>query len=229
MSDHDSFITEVTEEVRKDRFYGFLRRWGWLIGLALLAVLGGAAINEWRKAQARADARQTGDALRAAYLETDPQARATELAALAETRPDAAPLERIAAAGSLYEGGETESAAAELELVAEDSAASPLFRDLAALQRLMMLGPDMPDSERFAVLDRLSAPEAPFRLLALEQRALAHIDGGDAEAARSDLDAIASDPLLTEGLASRVQQLMAALGPGPEPEAGSAASPPADG
>ncbi len=68
MSDQDSFIAEVTEEVRKDKFYNFLRRWGWLIGLALLAIVGGAAFNEWRKAQARANAQETGDALRAAYL-----------------------------------------------------------------------------------------------------------------------------------------------------------------
>jgi len=29
MSDTDSFINEVTEEVRRDRLYGMFRRWGW--------------------------------------------------------------------------------------------------------------------------------------------------------------------------------------------------------
>ena len=36
MSDTDSFIDEVTEEVRKDRLYGYLRRYGWIAVLVIL-------------------------------------------------------------------------------------------------------------------------------------------------------------------------------------------------
>ena len=32
MHDSDSFISEVSEEVRRDRLYAALRRYGWLIG-----------------------------------------------------------------------------------------------------------------------------------------------------------------------------------------------------
>ena len=48
MSDTDSFIDEVTEEVRRDRMYLLLRRWGWVGVVAVILIVGGAAFNEVR-------------------------------------------------------------------------------------------------------------------------------------------------------------------------------------
>ena len=45
MSNPDSFIREVTEEVRRDRLYGYVRRYGWIAALLVLLVVGGAAWN----------------------------------------------------------------------------------------------------------------------------------------------------------------------------------------
>ena len=39
MSDTDSFIDEVTEEVRRDRMYLLLRRWGWVGVVAVVCLL----------------------------------------------------------------------------------------------------------------------------------------------------------------------------------------------
>ena len=36
MSDTDSFIDEVNEEVRRDRLYHLLRRYGWIAALAIV-------------------------------------------------------------------------------------------------------------------------------------------------------------------------------------------------
>ena len=43
MSDSDSFINEVSEELRRDRLFALMRRWGWLAGLVVLAIVGAAA------------------------------------------------------------------------------------------------------------------------------------------------------------------------------------------
>lgn len=51
MSDTDSFIDEVTEEVRRDRMYLLLRRWGWVGVAAVALIVGGAAFNEYRKSR----------------------------------------------------------------------------------------------------------------------------------------------------------------------------------
>lgn len=214
MHESDSFINEVSEEVRRDRLYRFLRKWGWLIATVILVVVGGAAANEWRKARATAAAQAAGEALRAAMLEDDPTRRAQRLTALAGDASAADPLVRIAAAGSLREAGDTSGAAATLAALAADPAASPLYRDLATLQRVMLLGSAMASSERLAALEALTTPGAPFRPLALEQRALAHLDAGNPARAQADLLAVLTDPGAPEGVQSRAQQLLMAAGGG---------------
>ena len=46
MSNSDSFIDEVTEEVRKDRLFQLFRRYGWIAGVVIVLIVGGAAWNE---------------------------------------------------------------------------------------------------------------------------------------------------------------------------------------
>ena len=65
----------------------------------------------------------------------------------------------------------------------------------------MLLGPAMDASERQATLELLAAAGAPFRPLALEQRALMHLDAGDKAAAIADLQAVLAEPPATRGAA----------------------------
>ncbi len=221
MSESDSFINEVAEEVRRERLSRFLRRYGWLIGAVLLAIVGGVAWNEWSRARDAAAAEATGDALRAALDTADPAARAVALASLPAGPADA--VARFAEAGALLETGDAVAAAAILAALAEDARTPEVLRGLAALQRVMALGSTLEPSERIATLDALAADAAPFRLLALEQRALSRIETGETEAARADLETVTRAPLAPEGLRGRTQQLLTALG-GPlepaEPDAG---------
>ena len=227
MHESDSFISEVSEEVRRERFYGFLRRWGWLIALALLAIIGGSATYQWMKHRERVSAAAAGDALTAAYAEADPAKRAGDLATLAAEDPPGAALFRLAAAGSKAEAGDSAGAAELLAGVAEDAKVPALYRDLAALQRVLLLGDGLPASERLAALEGLAQTEAPFRPLALEQRALAHLDAGDAAAAQADLQAAFADPRAPQALRNRVGQLLVTLGG--LPQAAAPATLPADG
>ena len=63
VSNPDSFISEVTEEVRRDRLYAMFRKYGWIGVVIVLGVVGGAAYTEWTKARAAARAQSFGDAL----------------------------------------------------------------------------------------------------------------------------------------------------------------------
>lgn len=220
MAETDSFISEVSEEVRRDRLYAFLRRWGWLLGAVILLIVGGSAFNEWRKHQIEQSAQATGDALRAAMLTEDPVARAEALAPLADSDASSAVIASLARAGALLAADEKDGAAGILtELVVDPSVGEP-YRSLANLQRIMILGDRLPISERLATLDTLTADGAPFRLLALEQRALVYLGQGDIEAAATDLETVLADPFVTAGLADRAQQLLVASG-APLPVAGS--------
>lgn len=226
MSETDSFISEVTEEVRRERLFGFFRRWGWLIALLLVGAVAAAAGYEIQKARAQAAAEVRGDALRAALSAADPAARVKAIDAL-PPGPDAAAA-RFAAAGAALEAGDRTQAAAELAAAATDPAAPEPWKSLAALQRVMILGSDLPVSERLAVLDGLAAEGAPFRPLALEQRAFLRLEQGDRAQAAADFDAILKDPTAPQGLRARVEQLSLAVG-GATPAAPVAPAAPAEG
>ena len=82
MANEDSFINEVTEEVRRDRLFALMRRYGWIAVLLVVIIVGGASWNEWRKASQQAAAEDKGDALIAALQAETPEARAAYQSAL---------------------------------------------------------------------------------------------------------------------------------------------------
>ncbi len=215
MSNNESFIDEVTEEVRREKLYGYLRRYGWIAVAAVLLLVGGAAFNEYRNAQARDAAQATGDALLSALEETDPEAR---VAAMQEVAAEgtAAAVTRLLQASTQEEAGDIEGAAATLNAVANDADAPEMYRDLAAIKAGML--PTQDADARRSALEALSQPGQPFRLLALEQMAYMTLATGDTEAALVTLRQIEEDAAVSRGLLERVQTLMVALGePLPEP------------
>ena len=80
MSDTDSFIDEVTEEVRRDQLFALFRKYGWIGVLAIVLIVGAASWKEWQKAQAEASAQAFGDAIVAAMGSNDSATRAKALA-----------------------------------------------------------------------------------------------------------------------------------------------------
>jgi hypothetical protein len=238
----DSFIDEVSEAVRRDRVARTLRRYGWLIAALVVLVVGAAALNEWHKVRTARQAAAAGDEMRAALAQADAKARADALAAFAAATPDAAVAARLAEAGALARSGDTAGAGAALAAIADDGGVPALYRSLASLERVMIAGATLDASERDATLETLAQPDAPFRPLALEQRALVRLGNGDKEGAIADLQAILAEPTATEALAGRARQLIIAAGgslpalPGAGPAAtgpgtvdGVAAPDPADG
>lgn len=213
MSNQDSFIDEVTEEVRRDKLYGLYRKYGWIAALAIVLLVGGAAWNEWRKAAAQAEAQAAGDALIAALSGETPEARAEALAAL--DLPEAAGRRAVTLlmqAGTQAEAGDTEAARAIYDRVAGDTELPARVRDMATLKSVILGAGEVAPADRIARLSPIAVPGSPYRLLALEQIALAELEGGNAEKALETLQRIAADAEVTQDLRRRVSQLIVALG-----------------
>ena len=209
MSDTDSFISEVTDEVRREKLYGYLRRYGWIAIVCVLALVGGAALTEYRAAQSRAAAEATGDALLDALEQGDAAARAAALTGV-DTEGASAAVALLLQASTQQEAGDTEAAAETLNRLALSPDVPALYRDLAAFKAAML--PVAETETRKLALETLAAPGQPFSLLAQEQLAYIALDEGDTEAAVAMLRRIEEDAAVTRGLRDRVQTLMVALG-----------------
>ena len=211
MSNNESFIDEVTEEVRRDRLFKLMRKYGWIAILAILLLVGGAAWNEWRKAQARAAAEALGDSILAALEEADPAARAKALSGIEATGDTSAVIAMLKADAEAA-AGDRKGAGAVLEALGADEGLSPVYRDMARLKMVMLAGPEMSEEERRKALEALTRPGAPFRLLGEEQLAALDIEAGRKAEAIERLRAIYEDSEAGPDMRQRVGQLIIALG-----------------
>lgn len=211
MSDADSFIEEVTEEVRRDRLFALFRKYGWIAVLAVVLLVGGASWNEWQKARARAAAQAFGDALDAAVQITDPAARAAALADVEAPTRDAEALKSMMQAADLASAGQQAEAVALLQGVADDEGVAPVYRDLARL-KLAMLPGGLDAGTRASTLQMLSAPGAPFRTIAMELSALASIEAGEVEQGVTMLRQLLDEPGVSDAQRQRAGNMIVALG-----------------
>ena len=213
MSNQDSFIDEVTEEVRRDRLYALYRKYGWIAAVLVIVLVGGAALNEWRKSAARAEAEAAGDVLLAALNHDSPEERATALAGL--PLPEDAGHRAISLmmqAGAEAEAGNIGFAREAFDRVAGDAELPERVRHLATLKSAILSTGEVAPEERVARLSAIAVPGSPYRLLALEQVALAEIELGNKDMALETLTRILQDADVTQDLRRRVSQLIVALG-----------------
>jgi hypothetical protein len=209
LSNPDSFIDEVTEEVRRERMFSYLRRYGW-IGIAIvLLIVGGAAYTEWNKAQTAANSQAFGDAILAALDQPDAEARHAALTAVEAEGDRSAVLDLLLASDPATNRA---GALAALEHAASDASLPASYRDLAVLRRVILVGADLPLADRRALLDGIAAAGRPFRPLALEQMAYLSVEAGETEAAITQLRALTTDQEAPAGLRQRAQQMIVALG-----------------
>ncbi|SDW25534.1 hypothetical protein SAMN05444358_101332 [Ruegeria halocynthiae] len=219
MSDADSFIDEVTEEVRRDRMYLLLRRWGWVGVVAVVAIVGGAAFNEYRKARDTNQAEALGDAILSALAENESTGRAASLQVVdAASAGGDAVLGMLLAASQAGAGAE-QDAVNSLNAIATQGDLPEIYRAIASFKALLLQTDTMPVADRRQQFEALAIPGAPLRLLAEEQLALIDVAEGNTQAALDRLQALRQDAEASVDLQQRAAQLIIALGGNPEPVA----------
>ena len=209
MSNTNSFIDEVTEEVRRDRLFGYFRRYGWIPAVVIVALVGGTAYNEWSKAQVAQVAQARGDALLDALELEDEAERAAAFSALAREDEDALVAKLLAA------GVETEQAVDLLRSVADDGKQPQYIRDLARLKMASTEGLLTLD-EAAAILAELSEPGGVYRNVATELLVAVELQRGDTAAALALLQAHVQDAEASSEQIQRMGELIEALGAIPE-------------
>jgi hypothetical protein len=209
MSDTDSFIDEVTEEVRRDRLFSFFRRYGWIPAVVILILVGSTAYNEWNKSAAEEVAQSRGDALLSALdLEDEAEGNAA-ITAIATTDSG------NVLASFLAAGGDQSQAADLLSGIAENTDQPDYIRDLARL-KLAATPNAVSQDEAVLILLDLSAPGGLYRNVATEMLIAVELERGNLGVALALLQSHIQDAEASQAQVQRMGELLVALGSKPE-------------
>ena len=206
-------MQEVSEEVRKDRFYRILKKWGW-VGIALIvALVGGASFNEWNKESKINSARNLGDRVLAAIASKD----VIDLKEIEIKNVSQDIFIKNLMSAILFSDDKLDASKKALEEIGGIPGITKTYKDLNAfkLGLLLLKSGNLTDEERFGVFEALVEPGSPFRSLAKEQQALILIEQGKIELAIKTLVEIMDDSETTDTLRRRVTQLRISLGSDP--------------
>ena len=168
MSLNESFIQEVSDEVRRDRLYTLFRKYGWIGVFLILLLVGGAGVNEWRKSKERLAAEQNGDELRSVLQSfSDSEDVENYLTYLNKGLPgkSLAVLNPAFLMSSVVNSSER---LVHLETVANNKDLPIVLRDLALLYTFYISELDF--DRKMDMLNSLSGPDRPYRLLAIEAK-----------------------------------------------------------
>jgi len=148
MSNTDSFINEVTEEVRRDRLFRYMRKYGWLAILIICAIVGGTAWSEWRSAQSREEAEALGDAITSALAQPESASRMRLLEEIEPERRGGSAIRDFLLAAEKVRDNDTSSAVSILDGIASDGSLPEIYRHIASFKALILQGDTLPIEER---------------------------------------------------------------------------------
>lgn len=213
MANTDSFLDEVTEEVRQDRMFRLWKRYGpYVLGAVFLAVAG-AAFWQWRASQQEVAAQNAGGALSGASQVDDAAQRADAFVdVIARVGDEPALLAQFGEAAAAGEAGDMERAQAIYAQISADLDLPKRWTALADLKAAALLL-DAGDTEAaLTAAQPLAAEGEPYRLLAIELQAIAYALSGDAAQAQAAFETILSDPSATPTLQGRAAEFLRSMG-----------------
>ena len=216
MSDTDSFLQEVSEELRRDKLYRNIRKYGWVAILLVILIVGAATYREYLKSQAKTEAELFGTNIIDALNEKNVADRIAKLQKINAPGENAKAIVAMLLSAEAT-GDETQIfEMSTVSDVTEKLSIDDHYRDLLNFKILLGSSEVMDIDERVKAFEELSKPGNPFRLLAEEQIALIELELGNTDNAIQKISQILLDAELTAGLRNRATQMLIALGKDPE-------------
>lgn len=191
------FINEVEEELRKDEYNRYLKRYGPYIATALAVLIIGVAFSEWRESQNEKLARAMSlDYMAASEMEEAGQSSEAVKAfdALAQKAPTGyAGLSLIRAANIKLESGDDIDAVKYLDQAAAQFDVRR-HKELAQMKAAYILANEGAYSDVLVRMQPLTEKGAPYEFLARELMGLAAFKTGDESLAREQWGYLSSIP-----------------------------------
>lgn len=207
---------EIDEDVRRERLQQLWKRYAnYVIGAALLLVLGTAAAVGWREYQTwqnQAQAQRFLAAMDQATRGDNAAARESFARLAGDAGAGYATLARLQEAALLAKGGDAAGAAKVYEQIAADTRVDRVFRDLATIMIVQdTLGTGDPAKLAQALAPLLDAKN-PWRHSATELSALLAQRAGDQARAKELYTKLADDLTAPQNMRARATEMLAILG-----------------
>jgi hypothetical protein len=215
MSDSDSFLREVNEAVRQDRYKQLWDRYGvYVLGVAALIIVGVAGHRAWSYWQERQAAEAGAKYVTALSMEAGPEAAEAQemLAALAEKGPHGyRVLARFQLAAAEAKAGEIDKAVASYDALAKDPGVDPILQGNATIQAAALRLDKADYAEMEGRLKGLVDSNSPWRFSARELLGLSAYRLNDMREAERQFSTLIGDQGTPPNLRERADMMLALI------------------
>jgi len=205
MVESESFIKEVSEEVKRDKLFKALNKYKWPLFALIILLVGTVGGYEYFKFDRKRTAQENGEFLVSAIenLYNNGETGSSEI-----ENKFIAILIKLHEAKYFEEKGDIEGAKTAYNHLIDKHGGNRFFSDYSKFQ-LYLLDPaeSLRDTKKIEVLDQLSAPDSPMKLLALEQKLHLYVKANDLENIKLLLKLISSDQAITPEQVSRIKEV----------------------
>ena len=204
MSLNDSFIKEVSEEVRRDKFFIYLKKYAWIGILLVLIIVFAVSFNEWNKNKEKINNQLNGDELSVVLDKFSVDKNYNDYFSYIEQKKSGS---IIAALNPLFlnDKVDVDKKLLHLKSITSDENIPLVLRDLALFYQYHLGNNSY--NEKFKILVELSGPDRPFKLLAVEEKINLFLEKGSYEEALKEIDAIQPELSNSFSLNNRLNNL----------------------
>ena len=205
MVETESFIKEVSEEVKRDKLFKALNKFKWPLFASILLLVGIVGGYEYYKFDKKTRAQENGEFLVAAIENLKKNG---ETVSIDIKKEFLAILIKLNEAKYFEEKGGFKSAKNAYSHVINKYGDNRFFSNYAKFQLyLMEPAESLGDTKKIEVLDKLAAPDSPLKLLALEQKLYLYVKANDIDNIKLLLKLISSDQAITPEQMSRIKEV----------------------
>nr|WP_246587064.1 tetratricopeptide repeat protein [Stakelama flava] len=221
---NEAFFREVDEEMRREQFASFGRRYGVWVAIAIVVVI--AAVGGWlywmhaKNAKASEAGIQYNAAIDALGKE-NVDAAGKQLQPLTASKIDGyRAMSRFVQADVLLRNDDAKGAAKKFAEIANDDALPQPYRDLAIIRQTLVQYDDMKPQDVIQRLRPLAMKESPWFGSAGEMVAIAYMRSGRRDLASKMYSDLAASDDIPDSVRQRAVQMAGALGTDTDKAAG---------
>jgi len=219
LTNSESFIAEVSSEVRSDRLFKQFKKWAWVVVVLGLIMLGYSAYREYSSYVKVTKAKAIGDQITQALESEEPTEAIAALDSITIDNPNVKALVKLQIAAQYSRDNNPEQAITTLKEVSLINGADQHYKDLALFKTLVLEGNIEPSEKIVSDLNGLIVAGSPFTPIIRETKSYFDYSLGETQA-QYDRQQEAIDSLkelynyaeTSENQKFRIQQFLLSIG-----------------